>query len=305
MFAVVLFRRRVPPILGGPARQRAALPRARLRAGQVRLPAQDARRAAHAAARDAPRRPRAGGPERARRADEAHVDRSEASANEALMAPDDVRHRHRRRHDRHPQPGRVRRRSPAVSSYREFTQHFPQPGWVEHDADEIWAAVRATLNDVVEQVGATTWRRSASPTSARPSWRGTARRASPYGAGDRVAGPPHGGPLRRARRRRRPRPRAPAHRARARPVLQRHQVRVAADPGRRAGRRRPGPRHDRHVADLEPHRRRASTSPTPPTPAARCCSTSAGSSGTTSCASCCTSPIARCPRSCRRAGRSA
>jgi glycerol kinase len=23
-------------------------------------------------------------------------------------------------------------------SYSEFTQHFPRPGWVEHDADEIW-----------------------------------------------------------------------------------------------------------------------------------------------------------------------
>ena len=22
---------------------------------------------------------------------------------------------------------------------QEFTQHFPQPGWVEHDAEEIWA----------------------------------------------------------------------------------------------------------------------------------------------------------------------
>ena len=21
---------------------------------------------------------------------------------------------------------------------REFTQHFPQPGWVEHDAEENW-----------------------------------------------------------------------------------------------------------------------------------------------------------------------
>lgn len=42
---------------------------------------------------------------------------------------------------------------PSVSSYREFTQHFPQPGWVEHDADEIWAAVRATLSDVLERVG--------------------------------------------------------------------------------------------------------------------------------------------------------
>ena len=24
------------------------------------------------------------------------------------------------------------------SSQKEFTQHFPKPGWVEHDANEIW-----------------------------------------------------------------------------------------------------------------------------------------------------------------------
>ncbi|MFN3217071.1 MAG: glycerol kinase GlpK [Acidimicrobiales bacterium] len=33
-------------------------------------------------------------------------------------------------------------------SYREFPQYFPQPGWVEHDADEIWVAVQATLAEV-------------------------------------------------------------------------------------------------------------------------------------------------------------
>ncbi len=38
---------------------------------------------------------------------------------------------------------------PPVSSYREFTQYFPQPGWVEHDAEEIWEAARGTLNDVL------------------------------------------------------------------------------------------------------------------------------------------------------------
>ena len=69
------------------------------------------------------------------------------AAGEAAVTRRDVRHRHRRRHDRHPQPGRrsstAGRRS---SSYREFTQHFPQPGWVEHDAAEIWDAVRATLD---------------------------------------------------------------------------------------------------------------------------------------------------------------
>jgi glycerol kinase len=40
----------------------------------------------------------------------------------------------------------------SFSAYREFTQYFPQPGWVEHDADEIWTAVVATLSDVVSQL---------------------------------------------------------------------------------------------------------------------------------------------------------
>jgi glycerol kinase len=40
-----------------------------------------------------------------------------------------------------------------VSSYQEFTQHYPRPGWVEHDATEIWTAVRSTLGDVIDQIG--------------------------------------------------------------------------------------------------------------------------------------------------------
>ncbi|MEQ8716011.1 MAG: glycerol kinase GlpK [Acidimicrobiales bacterium] len=35
------------------------------------------------------------------------------------------------------------------SAYREFTQHFPRPGWVEHDADEIWTTAVATLAEVI------------------------------------------------------------------------------------------------------------------------------------------------------------
>jgi glycerol kinase len=31
----------------------------------------------------------------------------------------------------------------------EFAQHFPRPGWVEHDADEIWAVARASLAEMV------------------------------------------------------------------------------------------------------------------------------------------------------------
>jgi len=44
-------------------------------------------------------------------------------------------------------------RSSTVAAYREFTQHYPQPGWVEHDAAEIWNVARETLTEVVAQVG--------------------------------------------------------------------------------------------------------------------------------------------------------
>jgi glycerol kinase len=33
-------------------------------------------------------------------------------------------------------------------AYRELTQHYPRPGWVEHDPAEIWEAVRTTLAEV-------------------------------------------------------------------------------------------------------------------------------------------------------------
>ena len=41
-----------------------------------------------------------------------------------------------------------------VSAYREFTQYFPQPGWVEHDALEIWQAAKETINDVLSRLDA-------------------------------------------------------------------------------------------------------------------------------------------------------
>ena len=40
----------------------------------------------------------------------------------------------------------------SIADYREFTQHYPQPGWVEHDAEEIWQAVRATLHNVCARI---------------------------------------------------------------------------------------------------------------------------------------------------------
>ena len=37
-------------------------------------------------------------------------------------------------------------------AYREITQHYPRPGWVEHDADEIW---RSVVEATVELLGRT------------------------------------------------------------------------------------------------------------------------------------------------------
>ena len=38
--------------------------------------------------------------------------------------------------------------------YAEITQHFPQPGWVEHDAEEIWAAVQQSARQALAASGA-------------------------------------------------------------------------------------------------------------------------------------------------------
>ena len=36
---------------------------------------------------------------------------------------------------------------------KEFTQHFPQPGWVEHDAEEIWATQKGLMFEALEKLG--------------------------------------------------------------------------------------------------------------------------------------------------------
>jgi glycerol kinase len=46
--------------------------------------------------------------------------------------------------------GRVRARA-----YREFAQHFPEPGMVEHDADEIWEVTVQVAQDALAQAGET------------------------------------------------------------------------------------------------------------------------------------------------------
>src|SRR3954452_5340061 len=65
---------------------------------------------------------------------------------------------------------------PVGWSYREFPQYFPQPGWVEHDAEEIWAAVvevlgelTGTLTEPVAAIGITDQRETIVAWSRRTS----------------------------------------------------------------------------------------------------------------------------------------
>ena len=42
----------------------------------------------------------------------------------------------------------------AASAQQEFTQHFPDSGWVEHDAEEIWQSVVSTMRQALDRAGA-------------------------------------------------------------------------------------------------------------------------------------------------------
>ncbi|MGH2760800.1 MAG: glycerol kinase GlpK [Actinomycetota bacterium] len=40
-----------------------------------------------------------------------------------------------------------------ATGYREFPQHFPKPGWVEHDPDEIWSATLEACEEALANAG--------------------------------------------------------------------------------------------------------------------------------------------------------
>jgi glycerol kinase len=42
---------------------------------------------------------------------------------------------------------------PIGRAYRELTQHFPQPGWVEHDAGEIWEVTQGVAGEALDDAG--------------------------------------------------------------------------------------------------------------------------------------------------------
>ena len=111
--------------------------------------------------------------------------------------------------------------------YREFQQHYPEPGWVEHEPEEIWQTVLGALAEAFHYTGSTSslpGRRHRHHQPARDHAGLGSRDRAADAPRHRLAGPPHRRRLRRARRpparSRRPR----AHRPGARPVLLRHQA---------------------------------------------------------------------------------
>jgi len=41
------------------------------------------------------------------------------------------------------------------SAQKEFTQYFPKPGWVEHNANEIWGSILSVISEVLSEAGIT------------------------------------------------------------------------------------------------------------------------------------------------------
>ncbi len=42
---------------------------------------------------------------------------------------------------------------PIATAQEEFRQHYPRPGWVEHDPADLWATVAATARAAIEKAG--------------------------------------------------------------------------------------------------------------------------------------------------------
>ena len=106
-------------------------------------------------------------------------------------------------HDRDDLPRRRRGLRPLGRGYREIAQHFPEPGWVEHDPEEIWASVLMTAEAALAAAGIAAGDLDAiGITNQRETtvvWERAHRAACAQR--DRLAGPAHRGALRRASRR--------------------------------------------------------------------------------------------------------
>ena len=161
----------------------------------------------------------------------------------------------------------------AGRGYREFEQHFPRPGWVEHDAAEIWDVTAAVAEEALDDAGIA---------GRDLAGIGITNQRETVVVWDRDTGEPlHRAIVWQDRRTAAPLRRAQASRATSR--ASRERTGLVLDPyfsgtkiewliKRRATSTRRGVRDDRLLAALQAHRR--ATRPTTRTRRGRCCSTS-------------------------------
>ncbi len=85
-----------------------------------------------------------------------------------------------------------RRGSIRGRAYSEFTQHYPRPGWVEHDPEEVWtvtlSVIQKALEDAADRTGKGPGYRNYQPTRDFP--RVATQRWPPDRPRHRLAGPP-------------------------------------------------------------------------------------------------------------------
>ena len=87
----------------------------------------------------------------------------------------------------------------ACTAQKEFTQYYPQPGWVEHDASEIWSTQMGTALEAMLKAGASAADIAAiGITNQRETTVVWERERRACLSGDCMAVPPYCGHVRRA-----------------------------------------------------------------------------------------------------------
>ena len=75
--------------------------------------------------------------------------------------------------------------TPIAVAQQEFAQHYPQPGWVEHDPEDLWQSSLAVMREAIAKAGAPVTR-AVWITRARDFWQAWGRLTAAFG--DRMAG---------------------------------------------------------------------------------------------------------------------
>ena len=64
--------------------------------------------------------------------------------------------------------------------YKEFTQYYPQSGWVEHDGEEIWSVTLMLLQSAFHDFSPNNLQQLELLINVRPPWFGTEKPENPF-----------------------------------------------------------------------------------------------------------------------------